>query len=468
MPPSREPLGRLELEVLQYIADHHPISVREVAAHFAETSGQARTTLLTVMERLRAKGYLKRRKAAGASLHADGPQGGAARAAGRRLRGRRAGRIGLTIRCLSEPLAAIERRRGPPPRRIAQADRIARRAKAGEQAMSELIHSIEAWQPILWRASWQGGLVILAAWAIARWCTILSPRVTSWIWRLVCLKLLVTLCWTQPVAIAILPAASRQNAQATIAVENPSLRAVVEAPSPTRERLPLVEPRASTIGEGSDSQGQIATSTILVTLWIAGVCCAVALTVGRWLSARRLCRAAATTESELFQRLCRSEAERLSIRRLPRIRLSPRVESPLLAGIWGPTIVLPARAEESFDESELRLMFGHELAHLKRHDCSGTGCPPWSAGCSSSTRMVWLLKRCWLEAQEAACDELLIQSQIARPAEYGRLLLKLATPRSAEPRVGLAAAGVLAPIAISNGGFSPCHASSHIRAVGSL
>jgi predicted transcriptional regulator len=66
MPPPREPLGRLELDVLQYIADHHPISVREVAAHFAATSGQARTTLLTVMERLRAKGYLKRRRAAGA------------------------------------------------------------------------------------------------------------------------------------------------------------------------------------------------------------------------------------------------------------------------------------------------------------------------------------------------------------------------------------------------------------------
>jgi predicted transcriptional regulator len=65
MPQSREPLGHLELDVLQYVADHHPVTVREVATHFAETSGQARTTLLTVMERLRAKGYLKRRKSAG-------------------------------------------------------------------------------------------------------------------------------------------------------------------------------------------------------------------------------------------------------------------------------------------------------------------------------------------------------------------------------------------------------------------
>src|SRR6188508_859073 len=64
-----EPLGRLELEVLQYVADHQPASVRDVATHFAETSGQARTTLLTVMERLRTKGYLKRRKIGGANRY---------------------------------------------------------------------------------------------------------------------------------------------------------------------------------------------------------------------------------------------------------------------------------------------------------------------------------------------------------------------------------------------------------------
>src|SRR5215469_287212 len=66
MTPPRDPLGHLELDVLRYIADHHPITVREVAAHFAETSGQARTTVLTVMERLRSKGYLARRRADGA------------------------------------------------------------------------------------------------------------------------------------------------------------------------------------------------------------------------------------------------------------------------------------------------------------------------------------------------------------------------------------------------------------------
>src|SRR6185295_1779571 len=62
---SREPLGPLELDVFRFVAERQGASVREAAEHFAETTGQARTTVLTVMERLRTKGYLGRRKAGG-------------------------------------------------------------------------------------------------------------------------------------------------------------------------------------------------------------------------------------------------------------------------------------------------------------------------------------------------------------------------------------------------------------------
>ena len=60
-----EQIGRAELEILRYVQDHSPASVREVAEHFAETKGHVRTTILTVLERLRKKGYLKRRKREG-------------------------------------------------------------------------------------------------------------------------------------------------------------------------------------------------------------------------------------------------------------------------------------------------------------------------------------------------------------------------------------------------------------------
>ena len=48
--------------MLRFVAEHAPVSVGEVAASFGETHKLARTTILTVMERLRKKGYLARIK----------------------------------------------------------------------------------------------------------------------------------------------------------------------------------------------------------------------------------------------------------------------------------------------------------------------------------------------------------------------------------------------------------------------
>lgn len=60
-----ESLGRLQAEVLRYVAENAPISVAEVAEHFASKSGKARTTILTVMEKLREKAYLVRKQSNG-------------------------------------------------------------------------------------------------------------------------------------------------------------------------------------------------------------------------------------------------------------------------------------------------------------------------------------------------------------------------------------------------------------------
>src|SRR3989338_4053240 len=53
-------LGEQEMDILKYIGAHSPISVREVAHFFELEKNLARTTVLTVMERLRKKGFLSR------------------------------------------------------------------------------------------------------------------------------------------------------------------------------------------------------------------------------------------------------------------------------------------------------------------------------------------------------------------------------------------------------------------------
>ena len=62
---GRQNIGAAELEVLHFIQERHPVTVRQVAEHFGASKGQVRTTLLNVMERLRKKGFLTRKKTAG-------------------------------------------------------------------------------------------------------------------------------------------------------------------------------------------------------------------------------------------------------------------------------------------------------------------------------------------------------------------------------------------------------------------
>jgi predicted transcriptional regulator len=61
MPPNTQTLGELELETLKVVWDRQPCTVSEVADLLAQRRGSARTTVLTVMQRLLAKGYLRRR-----------------------------------------------------------------------------------------------------------------------------------------------------------------------------------------------------------------------------------------------------------------------------------------------------------------------------------------------------------------------------------------------------------------------
>ena len=58
-------IGGAELRVLQHVETHAPCTVREVADTLGAEMGVVRTTILQVMERLRAKGLLTRERGLG-------------------------------------------------------------------------------------------------------------------------------------------------------------------------------------------------------------------------------------------------------------------------------------------------------------------------------------------------------------------------------------------------------------------
>jgi predicted transcriptional regulator len=61
----RRTIGDQELALLRYVAEHGPVTVGQAAEGFGAPRGLARSTVLTVMERLRGKGHLERRQVDG-------------------------------------------------------------------------------------------------------------------------------------------------------------------------------------------------------------------------------------------------------------------------------------------------------------------------------------------------------------------------------------------------------------------
>ena len=60
-PPATSSLGPQELLLLRHLADRGSATVGETAETFGAERGLARSTVLTMMERLRKKGHLSRR-----------------------------------------------------------------------------------------------------------------------------------------------------------------------------------------------------------------------------------------------------------------------------------------------------------------------------------------------------------------------------------------------------------------------
>jgi predicted transcriptional regulator len=68
------PVGEQELRILKDLLERGPGSVGELHIRFGEPLGLARSTVLTMMERLRRKGYLTRRREDG--VYRYHPRGG--------------------------------------------------------------------------------------------------------------------------------------------------------------------------------------------------------------------------------------------------------------------------------------------------------------------------------------------------------------------------------------------------------
>jgi len=300
-----------------------------------------------------------------------------------------------------------------------------------------------AWAPVMLRACSQGGLALLAAYAVTRLLRRLPPAAKTWGWRLAYLKLLLALFWVAPVTLRVLheatvPLSHARSEIVTAAV--PSSRGPTEhSLDPARPATvpgPLVASSARVIAPAAINRPPVWRAALLAA-WVAGALLGIARLGKKWRATRRL-RAASqpVSDPDVLSRYLRISRD-MGLSHPPKL-LRGEIVGPLLIGVVRPAVVIPERID-----SGLSLMLAHELAHFRRRDTLWALLPAAARVLFWFHPMVWLAEREWNVCTESACDQACLQATRAAPASYGRLLLDMASAscRRPAPLLAVGAAG---------------------------
>ena len=116
--------------------------------------------------------------------------------------------------------------------------------------------------------------------------------------------------------------------------------------------------------------------------------------------------------------------ERLGVGRMVRLLASERVTVPLVWGITRPALLLPAGALQ-WSSERLRVVFLHELAHLRRGDAITLLLTRAVTALYWFHPLAWSLDRAARRDCEQACDDLVLASG-TRASDYANHLLGIA------------------------------------------
>lgn len=115
----------------------------------------------------------------------------------------------------------------------------------------------------------------------------------------------------------------------------------------------------------------------------------------------------------------------LKIRKHVRLVESDQVVSPCVAGFLRPGLILPAGLVGELTHEELRLIFLHELAHVRHWDLAVNWLLAGVETLHWFNPLVWLSTREFRAAREEACDETALAANPNSANTYGKTLLKL-------------------------------------------
>jgi beta-lactamase regulating signal transducer with metallopeptidase domain len=140
---------------------------------------------------------------------------------------------------------------------------------------------------------------------------------------------------------------------------------------------------------------------------------------------RAVKKACSLTDRRILDLLekCKSQ---MGIRTILRVVVTDRVRGPALFGFVRPRLLLPRGMIEALSLEELRCIFLHELAHLKRHDIFVSYLVSLLQILHWFNPIIWLAFYRMRADRELACDALVLSKMnVDEPKKYGQAIISL-------------------------------------------
>ncbi|WP_419164605.1 M56 family metallopeptidase [Candidatus Palauibacter sp.] len=163
----------------------------------------------------------------------------------------------------------------------------------------------------------------------------------------------------------------------------------------------------------------------LVLLWLVGAVVILGWTVARTRSFRRSLRGASREAPAQLQRMAGEIARSLGLAKVPTIRTTDAVVSPMV--YWGgdtARVLIPSALVEGLSRTELRYIVAHELAHVRRRDHLVRWIE-WLA-CTAFwwNPVAWWARRRLRAAGEVCSDAMVVRALRCAPRDYARTLVR--------------------------------------------
>jgi beta-lactamase regulating signal transducer with metallopeptidase domain len=280
----------------------------------------------------------------------------------------------------------------------------------------------------LGRLSAQGAILVLlvvaAQWAFRKH---LSPRWRCALWLLVAARLLMPISLSSITSVFnLLPdwpharAATPTHETASVSV---AASPVVITPLPLRN-VPVasIPPLPTRITQTSSPSWPV----WIFAVWLAGVI----LLAGQvlfsslrfWKRCAKLQRLTHSATIAALDDCCRQ----LKVRTRPMLLESSEIKSPALHGLFRPRLLLPKGFIDQFSRAELRFVFLHELAHLKRRDLLANWVMAALQIIHWFNPLVWFGFGRWRADREVACDAIALEAAGQEQSKlYGLTILRL-------------------------------------------